>query len=938
MSGSPIKYKGAKFYKCDFQMNTPADHRHWMGEKIEVGNEQDSANAYIKACYEAGLEVIGITDHNFASKDYIPYLLQAIQSFKSEFGYEIVLFPGFETEANVGKGLHVLALFDPQTPLDTVDHALTSCGVDYPRYNGDTLVKSQKSLSSILEIVQQRMPSYRGMVICPHSQSDAGIFDNERISDWLQKAEYTNENLYCLEIPKAPEKMSKGWQHLLLNSDQCQGDWKRRRQIACIRSSDCKKLRPLQAEDSMYIGWRSTWIKMSEPSIEALRQAFLDPESRIYLGEDDPNTKSQHGRIVSVSIKNTAFLEDTKIAFSPNLNVLIGGRGTGKSTILEYLRLCLDQASEIKGADSRLNLSNIKKTISQNSSIDTAIEKDSNQWTINLSGSQAPTVLDGPQIPSLKRFFPVTVFSQKEVYAVASDRHAVLRIIDATIEQELESQLQIEAEIIQKVEVINRELEELPRLKGRLTEIDTDLQSIQLKLDKFTAYESVIKAWQQRKEETDYVENLMEQTKFDKIRQDIDAFAKSLNLISEPSVLSTQLKSLLPTVDNLIAKWRDSALAEIAKVEQSINNIFESEELNQWFKQLEEDESANVKATTDMKISGVSPELVQSYIEGLQTLRAEREDIENQIARTTIRTKERDGSVLFNTGGQNPSLIKQLHSCWKTMAGLRASAAQAITDLIPETKAATKMVEVQVSPMGDLPSWLVRLLPERKDGRRVSDEEWNAFMTAVFETAHRKGVAPAEILSKWIEQFKKKIENSESPWLATDKKSIALCEWLTESIIQKIRLHRIPEKIEVKLFRQDGSLVGELFEGSLSVGQKCTAVLALIFAKGTNPLIVDQPEDDLDGEFVYRELVPVIRKMKSLRQLIIATHNPNIPVNSDAELVIPLDVISGKGVIRTCESGETLGTIDHHDVQIAVKEILEGSHEAFRKRSEKYGF
>lgn len=68
------KYKGARFYKCDLQMQTPADSAHWLGApmgEIESDN-QAAAKAYIKRCYEFGLEVIAITDHNFASKDFIP--------------------------------------------------------------------------------------------------------------------------------------------------------------------------------------------------------------------------------------------------------------------------------------------------------------------------------------------------------------------------------------------------------------------------------------------------------------------------------------------------------------------------------------------------------------------------------------------------------------------------------------------------------------------------------------------------------------------------------------------------------------------------------------------------------------------------------------------------------------------------------------------------
>ncbi len=89
------------------------------------------------------------------------------------------------------------------------------------------------------------------------------------------------------------------------------------------------------------IGYRHTWIKMSEPSIEALRQAFLDPTSRVRCGGPSPAEGERHARLESLDVRGAEFLDDVELALSPNLNCFVGGRGTGKSTLLEYARLCL---------------------------------------------------------------------------------------------------------------------------------------------------------------------------------------------------------------------------------------------------------------------------------------------------------------------------------------------------------------------------------------------------------------------------------------------------------------------------------------------------------------------------------------------------------------------------------------------------------------------
>lgn len=148
----------------------------------------------------------------------------------------------------------------------------------------------------------------------------------------------------------------------------------------------------------------------------------------------------------------------------------------------------------------------------------------------------------------------------------------------------------------------------------------------------------------------------------------------------------------------------------------------------------------------------------------------------------------------------------------------------------------------------------------------------------------------------------------------------------------QLRLSRVKDVVDLKLFRSDGSVAGSISEGSLSDGQRNTAALALLLAQNGGPLVIDQPEDELDSNFVFKELIPMLRKVKASRQIILATHNANLPVNGDAELVYALEAKDGKGVIRA------QGGLDKSDVTAAVLDIMEGTEEAFRRRREKYHF
>ena len=119
----------------------------------------------------------------------------------------------------------------------------------------------------------------------------------------------------------------------------------------------------------------------------------------------------------------------------------------------------------------------------------------------------------------------------------------------------------------------------------------------------------------------------------------------------------------------------------------------------------------------------------------------------------------------------------------------------------------------------------------------------------------------------------------------------------------------------------------------LSLGQQQSVLLGiLLLSDSTKPLLIDQPEDNLDSEFIYKTIVKTLRKIKEQRQVIIVTHNPNIAVLGDAELIIPLKSTNNKAMIISS------GSIDNSDTVKLCCQILEGGESAFKQRQEIYGF
>jgi hypothetical protein len=124
----------------------------------------------------------------------------------------------------------------------------------------------------------------------------------------------------------------------------------------------------------------------------------------------------------------------------------------------------------------------------------------------------------------------------------------------------------------------------------------------------------------------------------------------------------------------------------------------------------------------------------------------------------------------------------------------------------------------------------------------------------------------------------------------------------------------------------------------LSAGQKATAVLLLLLLESDAPLIVDQPEDDLDNRFIANGVVPRMHEEKRRRQFIFSSHNANIPVLGDAELIAALTTEGSSGQVQAVLPEDHLGSLDAPRVRELVEELLEGGKAAFELRRLKYGF
>jgi hypothetical protein len=164
-----------------------------------------------------------------------------------------------------------------------------------------------------------------------------------------------------------------------------------------------------------------------------------------------------------------------------------------------------------------------------------------------------------------------------------------------------------------------------------------------------------------------------------------------------------------------------------------------------------------------------------------------------------------------------------------------------------------------------------------------------------------------------------------SPSVATK-----LLERFNAKLVRELEELSSPDRISAEVNLGVGGAETWKPVSSVSPGQRATALLALVLLSSGEPLIIDQPEDDLDNQHIYQDIVRVLAEVCQTRQVIVATHNANIPVLGDAELVVALDADADRSRI------EAIGGFEDSNVASYARRVLEGGEDAFRARQRRY--
>jgi len=344
---------GAHFYRCDFQVHSPRD-RQWAGDDcVTDADRKRYAASLIQACRQKGLDAIAITDHHDLL--FARYIRDAARAERDKdgkalpAGRQIIVFPGMELTLNVP--CQALLLFDADFPDDLFSLVLTALAIT-PSKPAEAKTADTKRLDHIttLETLREELDKHEYLknryIILPNV-SEGG---KDTLLRSGNAAKYAAMPCVGGYLDGAIDQHGTGNKAIV---DGKAGEYGNKR-IALFQTSDNRRA------DHADLGKHSTWVKWAVPTAEAIRQACLAQESRISQVLPELPTVA----ITGMSVSNSAFLGPINVEFNSQYNALIGGRGTGKSTILEYLRwgLC-DQLPSPVADDELPNYQLRRKTL-----------------------------------------------------------------------------------------------------------------------------------------------------------------------------------------------------------------------------------------------------------------------------------------------------------------------------------------------------------------------------------------------------------------------------------------------------------------------------------------------------------------------------------------------------------------------------------------------
>jgi len=929
--------KGAHFYKCDFQVHTPRD-RNWTGNDAVSDAERKSyAEELILACREKGLGAIAITDHHdFA---FFPYVKRAAQNEVDDFGDpvpdedKIIVFPGIEMTLTA-PACQAILILDAEFPENLFQSVLTTLAITPAPPSDSKHAEVQRIPQTVVGDLSEL---YEKLSSQEHIKGRFIVFPNvsETGHGTMLRSGFANfyKAMPCVGgyIENDISRFGSGNLSIVTGKNRSYGF----KSIGIFQTSDNRH------RDHSDLGKHTTWVKWSEPTAEALRQACLAKESR--LSQAHPDLPSLW--ITSMRASNSQFLGRVEVDFNQQYNAVIGGRGTGKSTILEYLRwgLC-DQPVEDTDSDIAPVQTKRKKLIED------TLQK--------LSGEVVVTFLLNDVTHIVKRSSKTNEILLK---IGAAD------FVPAT-EQEIRNLLPIQAYSQKQLSNVGVRIEELKRfvelpVKQALDRIRSDVREAQAKLR--SAHGNLVR---KREVEGDLAKNQIEVTS---ITEQLAAQRKALKGLSESDQDVIKQKALFDNEAMIVENLEN----ELTRMQDLVTALAS--------------DIGDTDGTQDDALEIQNVTLIKS-IRGKYA--AHFREIRKQIVRLAALLESSSLSEIKDEVKKWEKATKDFETKYesaKARAKVNQQQLKQIRDLEKRIAEINKLQMANRNALAGLGSPGTLYTAQRKRWGKLHAEKMKVLEEQCREfSALSNGLIRADIKgSVDIGLLKANLKTAFATLNIREQKLDEICKCVVGAPDPIIAWNSIVEELEKLTLHQastdplpattaldacgfvrtekarlaaglgaarwlDLSLTelefNPIFEyctnkgtneyiafADASAGQQATALLTVLLNQPGAPLVIDQPEDDVDSK-MSSDIVQQIWSAKTRRQLLFASHNANFVVNGDAELVICCDYVRAGD--QTGGKIKASGAIDNGVIRDEITTVTEGGKEAFKLRKEKYGF
>jgi hypothetical protein len=876
---------GAVPIRASLQVN-PYQYLLKNNKKHSFDSEADYNRQIVDACRHNDVRIIAITDH-YSIADSLTLIELAEDA-------GISALPGFE--AATSDGVHHLVIFERGTPANGIERCIGACGVKDTTDESRIGTIDSRDLLGLAE-------GWGALVIAAHATDSKGLLI--QLQGQAREEVWHDQRLTAVALSSELTAISEGHSNILRGKV---AEYQRPHLPAIVYARDI-----ISPEDlAKPTGWTS--LKLSELSLDGIRHAFLDPQSRVRLAGD---RSASHPYISSIRWTG-GFLDGVGVNLSPSLNVFVGPRGAGKSTVLESIRFVLGLTA--LGTDAQeAHRGFVNHVLGSGTKVVVTITDPgrSISWSVErgVDGELVVFGSDGVQqdLSPLDLLGEVEFFGQHEVAELAKlpgARSRLLARFKPAVAKPQRDREMVGADLVDNRTALTAAREHVQQLAAsaeRLGRVEELLQSyakagVRERLDLEVRYE-------REKPLLSHVEELISES---------EAEANSITTVGL-DFLSDDAIADLPSQDALVelrgalqqlCDAQRSAAADISRCTSHIRKLLDEAMATR---------DAAIRAGQDDYLARLR-DLHAENIDGAAYLRLENEQatlkgVTSQIGDARLRVSELELA--------RSDLLKEWLELRRRELGILEQAARKVTTALKGTVRARCTFEGDRQP-------LVDFVRDNTTGQMHIASEAVGREDAGFGPGDLAGACRggdekvSTLLGIEAGQQVKKLAALDEPILMQMEEL-----WLEPTTSIELRVGE----------DSSGAPVWRPLE-RLSTGEKATAILLvlLLTADASAPLVVDQAEDDLDNAFIADDIVPRLRREKHRRQFILSTHNPNIPVLGDAEQVLK---ISAEGEAtdggRAAVLPEHTGSLDRASVR-TILETLEGGKEAFERRRRRYGY